>query len=211
MLRRPERGQTRAIAHPELNIIFDGARRLNQNVDQDSPLFTPHFLYMRNCYDSLCMSPRDAHLADPYIGRDMANGISREDWQFAIETMSRGWEHVRRARHDHLQAPARLLDDGREQGRQSLLRSLPEMAIDRIRDLARETSRRLSSRTARSRRRRAARPGGPGRDARRRRCLGRLLAATTLRVSTGTSGHRPLRGSAARSAIEGLQPSRRWS
>ena len=40
-----ERGE-RVIAHPEVNVIFDGGAQLYQNVDQDSPLFTPHFLYV---------------------------------------------------------------------------------------------------------------------------------------------------------------------
>ena len=88
-----ERGE-RVIAHPEVNLIFDGGAALNQNVDQDSPLFTPHFLYVRNCYDSLCLTPREAHLEVPYVHRDIRNGLSWQDWQFAIETMARGWKHV---------------------------------------------------------------------------------------------------------------------
>ena len=88
-----ERGQ-RTIAHPEVIATFDGAVGIHQNVDQRSPLFTPYFLYMRNAYDSLCLTPREAHLTVPYVHRDIARGLSWQDWQFAIETMSRGWEHV---------------------------------------------------------------------------------------------------------------------
>ena len=84
----------RTIAHPELNVLFDGASYLVQNVDQDSPLFTPHFLYVRNAYDSLCMAPREAHLEVPYVTRDIPNGLSYQDWQFAVETMAQGWRHV---------------------------------------------------------------------------------------------------------------------
>ena len=80
------------VAHRVL--LLDGATQLNHNVAQDSPLFTPHFLYVQNCYDTLCLAPREAHLQLPYGGRDMVNGLSREDWQFAVETMSRGWKHV---------------------------------------------------------------------------------------------------------------------
>jgi glycosyltransferase involved in cell wall biosynthesis len=127
----------RVIAHPELNVIFDGGTQLNHNVDQDSPLFTPYFLYVRNCYDTLCLAPREAHLDVPYGGRDIANGISREDWQFAVETMSRGWRHVvvpdtiifKRRRDSSMMVESA--------GRGAMLRSLPEMAIDRIRDLTR--------------------------------------------------------------------------
>jgi len=128
------RGQ-RAIAHPEIILTFDGMVGLHQNVDQRSPLFTPYFLYMRNAYDSLCLTPREAHLTVPYTHRDIAKGLSWQDWQFAIETMSRGWEHIvvrdtiifKRRRDFSLMVESA--------GRRSLLRSLPEMAIDRVRDL----------------------------------------------------------------------------
>lgn len=124
------------IAHPEVNMIFDGGKYLLQNVDQDSALFTPHFLYVRNAYDSLCMTPREAQLEVPYVHRDIPNGLSYQDWQFAVETMSRGWKHV--------VVPDTLIFKRRRDvslvtesnSRKSILRSLPEMAIDRIRDLA---------------------------------------------------------------------------
>ncbi len=127
----------RAIAHPEVNIIFDGGKYLWQSVDQDSPLFTPHYLYVQNCYDSLCMAPREAHLEIPYVTRDVPNGLSYQDWQFGVETMSRGWKHVvvadtiifKRRRDASLVVESLY--------RKSIIRSLPEMAIDRIRDLAR--------------------------------------------------------------------------
>jgi hypothetical protein len=135
LLKAAEQRGERVIAHPEVNLIFDGGTQLNHNVSQDSPLFTPHYLYVRNCYDTLCLSPREAHLALPYGKRDIANGISREDWQFAVQTMSRGWRHVvvpdtiifKRRRDFSMMVESA--------GRKSLLRSLPEMAIDRIREL----------------------------------------------------------------------------
>jgi glycosyltransferase involved in cell wall biosynthesis len=134
-LKRAEAEGTRVIAHPELNVIFDGGTQMNHNIDQDSPLFTPHFLYVRNCYDTLCLTPRDAHLQVPYGGRDIARGISREDWQFAVETMARGWQHVvvpdtiifKRRRDTSMMVESA--------GRGALVRSLPEMTIDKIRDL----------------------------------------------------------------------------
>lgn len=138
-----DRGE-RVIVHPEVNIVFDGGKYLWQNVDQDSPLFTSHFLYVRNCYDSLCMAPREAHLECPYVTRDIPNGLSYQDWQFAIETMAKGWKHVvvpdtiifKRRRDDSLVVESR--------NRRSIIRSLPEMAIDRIRDLARPAARQNS-------------------------------------------------------------------
>jgi Glycosyl transferase family 2 len=130
-----ERGE-RAIGHPEVIATFDGAVGVHPSVEQRSPLFTPYFLYMRNAYDSLCLTPREAHLEVPYVHRDIERGLSWQDWQFAIETMSRGWEHVvvpdtvifKRRRDFSLMVESA--------GRKSLLRSLPEMAIDRVRDLA---------------------------------------------------------------------------
>lgn len=131
----------RIIAHPEVNIVFDGGKYLWQNVDQDSPMFTPHYMYVRNCYDSLCLTPREAHLEVPYVQRDVANGLSFQDWQFAIETMARGWKHVvvrdtiifKRRRDFSLVVESR--------NRQSIVRALPEMAIDRVRDLTRTSDR----------------------------------------------------------------------
>jgi hypothetical protein len=130
-----ERGE-QVIAHPEVNMIFDGVRAVLHNVDSDSELFTPYFLHLRNCYDSLCLTPREAHLAVPYVHRDIPNGLSYQDWQFAVETLARGWRHVvvpdtvifKRRRDFSLMIES--------QQRRSLIRSLPEMAIDRIRALA---------------------------------------------------------------------------
>ncbi|MBO0844807.1 MAG: glycosyltransferase family 2 protein [Nocardioides sp.] len=125
----------RLIAHPELSVLFDRNRAVSRNVDQDSPLFTPHFFYLRNYYDSLCLAPRAAHLAVPYSPRDIPNGLSFQDFQFSIETMSRGWKHVvvkdtiifKRRRDYSLMVE--------NMNRKTLVRSLPEMAIDRVRDL----------------------------------------------------------------------------
>jgi glycosyltransferase involved in cell wall biosynthesis len=129
-----ERGE-KLIAHPELNVLFDRNWAVSRNVDQDSPLFTPHFFYVRNYYDSLCLTPRDAHLAVPYAGRDIPNGLAFQDWQFSVETMARGWKHVvvkdtiifKRRRDYSLVMESK--------SRKSTVRSLPEMAIDRVRDL----------------------------------------------------------------------------
>jgi hypothetical protein len=135
VLRAAEAAGERVIVHPEVNLVFDGGGALNHNIAQDSPLFTPHFLYVRNCYDSLCLAPREAHLAVPYVHRDIRNGLSWQDWQFAIETMGRGWKHVlaqdtvifKRRRDFSLMVES--------SARRSMVRSLPEMAIDRVRDL----------------------------------------------------------------------------
>ena len=134
-LRAAEARGERAIAHPELNIVFDGVRTVLVNVPQDSPLFTPHYLYLRHCYDSLCLAPREAHLEVPYVSRDVPNGLSYQDFQFTIETLDAGWRHV--------VAPDTIIFKRRRDfslvtesnNRRSIVRALPGMAIDRIRDL----------------------------------------------------------------------------
>jgi hypothetical protein len=131
-----EQGE-RAIAHPELNIVFDGQRDVVLNVDPSSPLFSPHYLYFRHYYDSLCMAPREAHMEWPYTPRDVPNGLSFQDFQFTIETLAAGWRH--------LVVPDTIIFKRRRDfslvtestGRKSVVRSLPAMAIDRVRDLAR--------------------------------------------------------------------------
>jgi Glycosyl transferase family 2 len=125
----------RAIAHPELNVVFDGTRSMWVNLPDDSPLFTPHYLYVRHCYDSLCMAPREAHLESPYVGRDVPNGLSYQDFQFTIESLDAGWRHlvvpdtvIFKRRRD-----VSLVTESNN--RRSVVRSLPAMAIDRVSSL----------------------------------------------------------------------------
>lgn len=136
-LRAAEEAGDRAIVHPELNIVFDGTRAVLVNIPQDSPLFTPYYLYVRHYYDSLCLAPRDAHLEIPYVSRDVPNGLSFQDFQFTIETMAAGWRHdvardtvIFKRRRDFS-----LVTESNS--RKSVVRSLPAMAIDRVRGLAR--------------------------------------------------------------------------
>ena len=125
----------RAVAHPELNVIFDVSRSIVVNLEQSSPLFTPHYLYFRHYYDSLCMAPREAHLEVPYVTRDVPNGLSYQDFQFTIETLAADWRHIvvrdtiifKRRRDVSLVTESNT--------RRSIVRALPSMAIDRVRDL----------------------------------------------------------------------------
>jgi len=124
-----------AIAHPELNIVFDGTRSVLVNISQDSPLFTPHYLYIRHYYDSLCLAPREAHLEVPYVSRDVPNGLSYQDFQFTIETLDAGWRHlvVRDTIIFKRRRDVSLVTESTQ--RKSVVRALPGMAIDRVRDL----------------------------------------------------------------------------
>lgn len=129
-----ERGE-RVVAHPELNVVFDGLKTVTVNIDQRSPLFSPHYLYIRHYYDSLCLAPREAHLEIPYVTRDVPNGLSYQDFQWTIETLAAGWRHLvvrdtiifKRRRDFSLVTESNT--------RKSIVRALPSMAIDRIRDL----------------------------------------------------------------------------
>jgi hypothetical protein len=131
-----ERGE-RVVAHPELNAVFDGQTTVWLNIDQDSPLFTPYYLYVRHYYDSLCMTSRQAHLEYPYVTRDVPNGLSYQDFQWTIETMDGGWRHkvVRDTVIFKRRRDTSLVTESNQ--RKSIVRALPGMAIDRVRELGR--------------------------------------------------------------------------
>jgi glycosyltransferase involved in cell wall biosynthesis len=131
-LRAAEARGERMIVHPELNWLFDGAQSVYWNPEQDDPLWTPYYLYVMNYYDSLCLTPRAAHLELPYVHRDIPNGLSFQDWQFSIETTQAGWRHgvardtiIFKRRRD-----VSLVTES--QGRRAVVRALPAMRIDRV-------------------------------------------------------------------------------
>lgn len=125
----------RAIAHPELNWLFDAAASVFVKPEQSDPLFSPYYFYGSNYYDSLCLAPRSAHLEVPYVRRALDQGFSYQDWQFNIETMARGWRHVvvrdtiifKRRRDRSLVTESA--------GRKAVVRALEPMAIDAVADL----------------------------------------------------------------------------
>ncbi|PSL17560.1 glycosyltransferase [Shimia abyssi] len=130
-----EKGE-QAIVHPEINWLFDGTSSVVANLDQNDPLFTPYYFYTMNPYDSLCISPRVAHENVPYSKRDIPKGLSFQDWQFAIETMASGWDHIC-ARDTVIfkrRRDASLVTQS--QARRSVVRQLHPMAIDRVGALA---------------------------------------------------------------------------
>ncbi len=133
------RAGERAVAHPELDVAFDGARAIQVGIDQRSPLFTPHYLYLRPYYGSLCLAPPEAHLELPGPGRDVPDGLSDRGLgsPSTIESLDAGWRHLvvpdtigfTRRRDDSL-------GTGRTQDA-AVVRAVPGLAIDRVRDLGR--------------------------------------------------------------------------
>ncbi|MET0523875.1 MAG: glycosyltransferase family 4 protein [Nocardioides sp.] len=127
---RAERGEA-AIAHPELHATFDVERSVVVNVDQDSPLFVPHQLYVRSVFDAVCVAPREAHVV-PHRQSEVANALGFGERYFAAETMSQGWRHVV-VRDTVVFERRRDPAPGEPTGARSpIMGILPELAIDRV-------------------------------------------------------------------------------
>lgn len=144
------------IVHPELNWFFDGTHRVVAVTPQESPIFAPEYFYYGNYYDSLCIAPREAHLAHPFVSRELDRGLAFQDWQFAVETMAAGWIH-RVARDTVIFKRKRdtsLVKQSRDAG--AVVRRLEPLAIDRITTLRRQGLHRGEDGHA---------AGGPGRPA----------------------------------------------
>lgn len=128
----------KVIAHPEINWVFDGENGIVSVTPQECPIFAPSHFYFTNYYDSLCMTPRKAHLEIPYVSRDVPNGLSFQDYQFAIETIAAGWLHrtaentiiFKRRRDSSLVTESR---NGK-----AVIRQIEPMAIDNITSLGKE-------------------------------------------------------------------------
>ncbi|MGB0100582.1 MAG: hypothetical protein WBP61_09895 [Nocardioides sp.] len=127
--------QERAIAHPELGVVFDGRREVVLTVDHRSVLFSPHYLYFRDYYDAPCLAPRQALLELPH---DVPRGPSAPDRELTVESMAAGWRHLVVADTIHFARCRDLSSDGPDVGPATVGRSLPALAIDRIRDLGPE-------------------------------------------------------------------------
>lgn len=132
-----ERGE-RVIVHPELEIAFDGVRAVTVNIEQASPLFTPHCLAVHRLYGRTCLAPREAHLELPRATGDPSTGRDGGDAQWTIETMAAGWGHV--VARDTLvleRRPDPALVAGGDPG-EPFVPALPDLAVDRVRGLGRD-------------------------------------------------------------------------
>ncbi|MBN1637153.1 MAG: glycosyltransferase family 2 protein [Deltaproteobacteria bacterium] len=131
-----EKDGEKAIVHPEINWIFDGAHSVSVKPEQEEEYFTPYYFYFANYYAMLCMAPRRAVLEIPYGFRDLESGFGYQDWQWNIETMAAGWRHVV-ARDTIIFVRRRDMSISVEnRQRKTVIRSLEPMAIDRVGKLA---------------------------------------------------------------------------
>lgn len=126
----------RLVASPELEVAFDRGNGSFRRLDQRSMLFTPYCFYLSGCYASGCISPREAYLEAPFARRDLPNGLALEDLQHVVEAMGRGFVHV--------VVPDTIIfrrgwdnpDPARRAIERALMRSLPELGADCVRELA---------------------------------------------------------------------------
>jgi len=84
----------KAIAHPDLLRHFDKAKKILMTCGSDDPFFSLHVLAVRNYYDALCIAPVEAWRDIPFAARDLGRGFALEDYQWVVETVFAGWEHI---------------------------------------------------------------------------------------------------------------------
>lgn len=137
MLEDAEGRDETVIVHPELNWVFDRRAQIMAKIGQDDPLFSPHYFYFTNHYDTLCIAARKVFLDFPYAHRDIENGFAFEDLQWNIETMAAGLKHVI-ARDTIIFKRRRNMSQTIRAGqRGATIRDLEPLKIDRIDGLGR--------------------------------------------------------------------------
>lgn len=82
------------IVHPEVNWVFDSGSFVFTKICQNDKLFSPYYFLVTNYYDALCVASRDVWMECLYPHRDIPSGFAYEDWQWNIESMSKGWFHT---------------------------------------------------------------------------------------------------------------------
>lgn len=125
----------RTIVHPEINWQFDAHNSVSVNLGLDDPLQVPGAHFIQNPYDALCLAPREAWLEVPFPDREIQKGYAFEDWQWALETIAQGWNHIvakdtiifKRVRESSKNSEARQ--------NYALLRQLDYLAIDSFENL----------------------------------------------------------------------------
>ena len=122
----------RTIVHPELMWQFDAGASVLNRPGRDDPFFSPYYFAQNNYYDALCAARREAWLEYPFSDRAIEGGFAFEDWQWGIETMWGGWNHVIakdtiifKRRRDQSQTHE-------AKGRSACIRAIEATAIDRV-------------------------------------------------------------------------------
>ena len=136
-LKNAENKNDKIIVHPELNWIFDQSAGIVIKMDQKDELFDPYLFYFANYYDALCMAPKSAYVAIPYVERDIENGFALEDWQWNIETIEAGWKHVIAKDTIIFKRRRELSQNINASKRSAVIRNIEPMAIDNINNLGR--------------------------------------------------------------------------
>lgn len=137
LLANAERHKEKIIVHPEVVWVFDGGEFVFCRPAQDDLLFTPHFFYFTSYYDTIAMTPREAHLSFPYAPVDIAGGFGNEDRQWNIETAGAGWKHVVAKDTILLNRRRDMSIFVQNMNRRTLIYDLECMAIDSIANLNR--------------------------------------------------------------------------
>lgn len=137
LLAKADQENRKIIVHPEINWVFDARQSVFTKPFQDDPFFIPHYFYVLNYYDALCIAPREAFKKIPYVFRKMSDGFAYEDWQWNIESMTAGWSHVV-AKNTIIFKRRRDISQTIESGtRNAVIRAIEPLEIDRIGELGR--------------------------------------------------------------------------
>lgn len=82
------------IAHPEYVISFDAHHSLWKPKNSTDPTFSKAGLVEYNPWPSLSFASAKIRQEYPYIATKVGEGFGPEDWQWNLETLQRGIEHV---------------------------------------------------------------------------------------------------------------------
>jgi glycosyltransferase involved in cell wall biosynthesis len=79
--------------HPTANIYFGTQRYLFAHVDMEDDDFDPVNLSFNNYWTALSFAKRELFLSLPYPASDLKGQVGYEDWNWNLETISRGYLH----------------------------------------------------------------------------------------------------------------------
>ncbi len=82
------------VLHPQLNVFFGELPEvfIREHIGTDDPVYSPDWMVQYNIWSALCFARRSLLLKFPYIRRQ--HGCGYEDWQFNLDTLSHGIQHL---------------------------------------------------------------------------------------------------------------------